>query len=215
MDKTNYARTLYYISKNRSNRLPLTHALEHDFGLPIPHVEVNDLLLTHSQNPHKILLIDHSESQVILSEIKALSLPDNRLEIVLINVEYRLPTLELLESNYLKGLFYQDEQTDKIAIGLHSILKGQNHLPQEVINQLLYYYRSHYKTNSDISSIELTPREVEVLKHLKSGSSNIQLADDLYISEFTVKSHLYHIFKKLAVKNRMQAIVWANQNLTI
>ncbi|MFA0648452.1 response regulator transcription factor, partial [Vibrio cyclitrophicus] len=56
-------------------------------------------------------------------------------------------------------------------------------------------------------------REIQVIRCLQSGSSNTQIADDLFISEFTVKSHLYQIFRKLAVKNRVQAIAWANQNL--
>ncbi|QSA20115.1 DNA-binding response regulator, partial [Vibrio furnissii] len=46
-----------------------------------------------------------------------------------------------------------------------------------------------------------------------TGASNMQMAESLFISEFTVKSHLYQIFKKLSVKNRTQAITWANQNL--
>jgi DNA-binding CsgD family transcriptional regulator len=41
----------------------------------------------------------------------------------------------------------------------------------------------------------------------------MKMAESLFISEFTVKSHLYQIFKKLSVKNRTQAIAWANQNL--
>ncbi|HCE1483784.1 TPA: helix-turn-helix transcriptional regulator, partial [Vibrio parahaemolyticus] len=39
------------------------------------------------------------------------------------------------------------------------------------------------------------------------------IADSLFVSEHTVKSHLYSIFRKLEVKNRMQAITWAKRNL--
>lgn len=41
----------------------------------------------------------------------------------------------------------------------------------------------------------------------------MHIAENLFISEFTVKSHLYQIFKKISVKNRTQAIAWANQRL--
>ncbi|MGR5542983.1 LuxR C-terminal-related transcriptional regulator, partial [Vibrio campbellii] len=48
---------------------------------------------------------------------------------------------------------------------------------------------------------------------LKSGGSNIEIADSLFVSEHTIKSHLYNIFKKLEVKNRTQAMSWAKKNL--
>ncbi|MFA0071527.1 response regulator transcription factor, partial [Vibrio breoganii] len=74
-------------------------------------------------------------------------------------------------------------------------------------------YRNIVNTNTTPTNVDLTIRELQVIRCLQSGSSNTQIADDLFISEFTVKSHLYQIFRKLAVKNRVQAIAWANQNL--
>ncbi|EPT9092536.1 LuxR C-terminal-related transcriptional regulator, partial [Citrobacter freundii] len=41
----------------------------------------------------------------------------------------------------------------------------------------------------------------------------IEIARSLFISENTVKTHLYNLFKKIAVKNRTQAVSWANDNL--
>ncbi|MEA7595362.1 LuxR C-terminal-related transcriptional regulator, partial [Salmonella enterica subsp. enterica serovar Virginia] len=43
------------------------------------------------------------------------------------------------------------------------------------------------------------------------GASNNEIARSLFISENTVKTHLYNLFKKIAVKNRTQAVSWANQ----
>ncbi|MCV5737336.1 helix-turn-helix transcriptional regulator, partial [Escherichia coli] len=54
-------------------------------------------------------------------------------------------------------------------------------------------------------------RELQVLRCLQAGASNSQMAEELFVSEFTIKSHLYQIFKKLSVKNRVQAIAWADQ----
>lgn len=93
------------------------------------------------------------------------------------------------------------------------MIDGDNWLPRKVTNQLLFYYRNMVNTNTTPTNVDLTIREIQVIRCLQSGSSNTQIADDLFISEFTVKSHLYQIFRKLAVKNRVQAIAWANQNL--
>ena len=55
----------------------------------------------------------------------------------------------------------------------------------------------------------LTPREKEVLLHLTQGSSNKEIANQLFISEKTVKSHLNAIFKKLNVSRRLEAVLYA------
>ena len=56
---------------------------------------------------------------------------------------------------------------------------------------------------------DLTPREQDVLRLLIKGSTNKEIANDLFISEKTVKSHLNKIFKKLDVSRRLDAILCA------
>jgi DNA-binding NarL/FixJ family response regulator len=55
--------------------------------------------------------------------------------------------------------------------------------------------------------IHLTKREVRVLKLVASGRTNKEIANKLFVSEKTVKNHLNHIYKKMGVKNRAQAVV--------
>ena len=52
----------------------------------------------------------------------------------------------------------------------------------------------------------LSPREIEILRLLATGATNRRLAQALFISEATVKTHLVHIYAKLGVDNRTQAI---------
>lgn len=52
----------------------------------------------------------------------------------------------------------------------------------------------------------LTKRELEILHNIYDGKSNTQIAGELFISESTVKAHVYNTFKKLGVKNRAEAI---------
>jgi DNA-binding NarL/FixJ family response regulator len=58
----------------------------------------------------------------------------------------------------------------------------------------------------------LTRRELEILKLMAEGHSNVQLASLLWVSEQTVKFHLTNIYKKLDVANRTQAARWAQHN---
>ena len=60
----------------------------------------------------------------------------------------------------------------------------------------------------------LTKKEKQVALLLASGASNAEISSTLFISPHTVKTHIYHILKKLGVQNRLQAALWASKNLS-
>lgn len=53
---------------------------------------------------------------------------------------------------------------------------------------------------------ELTPREVDLVREIHDGKSNQEIAAELFISESTVKTHIYNIFRKMEVKNRVEVV---------
>ncbi len=61
--------------------------------------------------------------------------------------------------------------------------------------------------------VNLTSREKEILTRIASGASNREIADALFISHHTVKTHIYNIYKKIKVPNRFQAALWIAENL--
>lgn len=61
----------------------------------------------------------------------------------------------------------------------------------------------------------LSIREIEILQALKTGASNRQIADQLFISLATVKTHLIHIYEKLGVDNRTAAVQQAQDRRII
>ncbi len=61
-------------------------------------------------------------------------------------------------------------------------------------------------TEAVIARLGLTPREVEVLQYLSKGLSNQEIADAMFVSLNTVKTHISNVFSKLDVQRRTQAI---------
>ncbi len=56
--------------------------------------------------------------------------------------------------------------------------------------------------------------EQQIIRHLAKGATNTEIADKLFVSENTVKTHLHNLFKKIHAKNRLQALIWAKENIS-
>jgi len=62
-----------------------------------------------------------------------------------------------------------------------------------------------------LESLAITPRELEILQLMADGMSNKEIAAHVFVSENTVKTHSSHVFDKLGVKRRTQAVQLARQ----
>ncbi|KLN65422.1 MULTISPECIES: LuxR C-terminal-related transcriptional regulator [Vibrio] len=212
MAKNIYARTIYFLTDTDKPNATIQR-LEQQMDTSIPTMAPSDLLLALQQYKHRILIIDYQEYSQLKNIISDLPLADKSFETIIFNVCHRLTTDELLAFGHLKGVFYQNSEIEKLVKGYEGIINGDTWLPRKVTAQLLFHYRNVVDTHTTPATVDLTTRELQILRCLMSGASNIQIADDMFISEFTVKSHLQKIFKKLSVKNRVQAAAWAKQHM--
>jgi DNA-binding NarL/FixJ family response regulator len=108
------------------------------------------------------------------------------------------------------GFQLKDAPGEDLIRSARTVAEGGAWLDPTVTARVLAAYRSTTPGRSDGARIAgLTDREREVLALIGRGLSNAEIADDLSISEVTVKSHIGHIFTKLDVRDRAAAIVFA------
>ncbi|MDM8525034.1 LuxR C-terminal-related transcriptional regulator, partial [Desulfococcaceae bacterium HSG8] len=104
----------------------------------------------------------------------------------------------------IRGIFYYCDSPEVFPKGIASILRGELYPPD-----LLPENAPEPSKNNMLEGIPLTAREKEILFQLASGGTNQEIAEKLFISKHTVRTHLYNIYRKISVPNRFQAVLWA------
>ena len=111
----------------------------------------------------------------------------------------------------VRGLFYRDTSESQFLRGLRALLNNECWLPRKLLADHLERTRNFGQNNADLVTC-LTDKELAILRCLASGASNAEIAKQLYNSPHTVKTHLHHLFRKLKVNNRVQAVCWLHQH---
>ncbi len=139
-------------------------------------------------------------------QIKEMHLPVAIL--ILSAYDYDQYIFALLEAG-AAGYLLKDISGQELVDSIYAIYRGDSVLHPTVARKVMQRFRVATK-NQDYRSFEsLTERETEVLKLAAQGKSNKEIAEDLIVSVRTVEAHLGHIFDKLGVNSRTEAIIIA------
>jgi len=115
-------------------------------------------------------------------------------------------------SEGIRGFFYAEDQLEILVKGVQALLEGDWWLSREVMIKCILEGTDEEKYARRGNEV-LTSRQIAILAQVAVGSSNDEIASRLNISSHTVKTHLYNIFKKIKVTNRLQAALWAAKHL--
>lgn len=113
------------------------------------------------------------------------------------------------------GFLLKDSSADDLIRAVRAVAAGDSWLDPSVTGRVLTSYRQSAPATAGSAPGEhdvLTARELEVLCAMGAGRSNNEIAEELFISELTVKSHIGRIFTKLDLRDRPAAIVYAYDN---
>lgn len=121
-------------------------------------------------------------------------------------VEYLIKAVDIGADGYI----LKDSESEELKKAITVIYNGDNFIQPSLIPLLNVRL---LKRDNDIDKIELlTKRENEVLILVANGMFNKEIAENLLISERTVKNHISSIFKKINVADRTQAAIFAIRN---
>lgn len=124
-------------------------------------------------------------------------------------VDYLLRAIEMGADGYV----LKDSGSAELVNAIQIVMDGESYIQPDMIPML---NSKMVVRNSDKEKIKnLTKRELEVLVLVSEGMFNKEIADQLSISERTVKNHISSIFKKIDVSDRTQAAVFAIRNSLI
>jgi len=111
------------------------------------------------------------------------------------------------------GFLLKDTPPDDLIHAIRVVARGEALLAPSVTRRLIEEFTSRPEPDAAIDGMnDLTDREVEVLRSLATGLSNAEIADALFVSEATVKTHVSHILAKLDLRDRVQAVVVAYES---
>ena len=109
------------------------------------------------------------------------------------------------------GFLLKDVKAEVLADAIRTVHAGEALLAPTVTRRLITtFLATHRRPDVDRSALEsLTPREREVLRLIAGGRSNTEIADELVLSQATVKTHVGRVFAKIGARDRAQAVVYA------
>jgi DNA-binding NarL/FixJ family response regulator len=111
-----------------------------------------------------------------------------------------------------KGYLLKDMPVEELAQAIRLVDRGYSQMAPGLMEKM---FDSMVNNQNDIETeqpelVELTAREMDVLNLIGNGCTNREIAQQLYIAEGTVKSHVTHILNRLNLRNRSQIAIYAN-----
>jgi len=109
------------------------------------------------------------------------------------------------------GFVLKDDPPEQLIAAVRTVAAGDALLSPAVTKRVIRQFARRPRAAAPKGVDELTAREGDIFRLIAEGLSNAEIAGRLFISETTVKTHVTHLFQKLDVRDRVQAVVLAHQ----
>ena len=160
-----------------------------------------------------VLLLDLNMKDMsgleVLKEVKASDL-DTR--VIMITVSDQGEDLVAALRNGADGYLLKDMEPEQMVESLKAAANGKLTISEALTHILAAALRGQNRPENLLEA-DLTDQEVRILERIATGMSNKLIGRELDIAEGTVKVHVKHILRKLNLKSRVEAAVWAVEHL--
>ena len=188
----------------------LSKILEEDKHIEIVAKASNlpDLVKSWKDLKFDILLVDVDLSGLNLSNLLDLLKKNKETKVILIIADnYDEDMLLSALRHGVRGYISQNIDSNQLAKAIKIVSNGELWVERKMIAKVLESFSASPKGRSK-SLYSLTEAETKIVKLVFSGLNNKDIARDIFLSEKTVKFHLYKIYRKLSVKSRSQLILY-------
>lgn len=194
----------------------LSKILEEDKGIEVVSGVSNliDLIESCKQFDFDILLLGVELKGLNLTKILGLVKKNKSAKVILlIDRDYSENLLINAIRSGVRGYVLKDVDSSHLIKSVKAVFDGELWAERKLMGKVVdgsSYPTKKLEVKGQI--YDLTETEIKIIKLVLTGMTNREIADELYISEKTVKFHLYKIFKKLTVKNRAGLILFGFRN---
>jgi LuxR family transcriptional regulator of csgAB operon len=212
------SKKIYLVGPQRVHNELLSSFLEEKIGaecLIVRNIKELPLQTSGSGNLPRLVLLDclgndpmslWEENEAETNEIFS------RDYVALFNVSHGMGFEDKALMQGARGFFYVQDNMEQFERGILAIYSGELWVSRKIMTDYILEHRRQVLPY-EASGTGLTKRESEILGTIAEGATNEEIAEKFFISSHTVKSHLYNIYKKVGVSNRLQAALWARRNL--
>jgi len=168
----------------------------------------NILEIMKRHKPEVLLLDLGLRSRSSLSLVKLIKKNSSSPKIIVMDlIPLQADVLEFVQAG-VSGFILKDATVNDFLKTIRSVVKGLQVLPPNLtgslFSQIVENAISGLQPSEIIDSVRMTKREKQVIELISEGHTNKEIAQELHLSTYTVKSHVHNILEKLALSTRVQ-----------
>jgi len=215
----NNNKNIYIVPHNETDTMKNLQSLIGSLGFNVQVVDANPFVLTNK--PSGIIIIDYRYVALTEEKLpKQTEIYARKHKILLVNLSAGDINEAVAIQRGCTGAIYENLRADEVIKAIYAVQQNEYWFSRKNISLALSNALQHGSasqaaqlTQEQLITINsLTRREKAIVSLVCKGSSNNDIAESLFISCHTVKTHIYSAFRKTQCKNRVELIYWAMKN---
>ncbi len=185
-----------------------------------------EIIGTADNGDNALKLFAHTETDIALVDINmpgmnGIELSEKirdqfpKFKVIILSMDVTISFVKKAIQAGVRGYIPKDSQKEVLIEAIRKVHEGDKFFSEQVSKVILQGFYDEKDGSDSKKSDVLSKREEEVLKHIASGLSNREIADQLFISIRTVDAHRNHILQKLKLKSTAELVKYAIKNQII